>query len=232
MRNLTPLVAGATLLAAGAASAADLSTRRSQPVAPAFVPAVGFNWTGGYVGADLGYQWGNARLGLPAVGAATDADTSSFTIGGHLGYRYQFNNNVVAGAEVRGFANIDTRSNVGYAGLVNTSRIENSWGGDGRLTLGYAYGRFLPYIAGGVALADYEGRTTFIGGSSGFSETRVGWTIGAGLAYAITDNLVTRVDYSYSDFGSANNTTVGAPGNATRVRLDTHAVRAGLSYKF
>ncbi len=45
MRKLTPFVVGAGLLAAGAASAADLSVRRSQPVAPAFAPVLAFSWT-------------------------------------------------------------------------------------------------------------------------------------------------------------------------------------------
>jgi len=232
MRKLTPFLVGAGLVAAGSASAADLSARRSQPVAPAFTPTLAFNWTGGYVGIDAGYQWGNARLRLPGVPASASTDPSGFTLGGHAGYRYQFNNNMVAGAELRGFANFGTRSNTGYAAVANTSRIENQWGGDARVTLGYAMGRFLPYIAGGVALADYKGNTTFLGGSSGFSGTRAGWTIGGGLAYAITDNLVTRLDYSYSDFGAKTHSTPGVPGGATRVRLDTHAVRAGLSYKF
>lgn len=230
MRKLTPLVVGAGLIAAGAASAADLGVRRSAP--PVFTPVVGFSWTGGYAGIDAGYQWGNGRLSIPGLGVAASTDPSGFSLGGHLGYRYQFNNNIVAGAEVRGFANFDTGSSTGYSGVTNTSRLENQWGGDARLSVGYAWGRFLPYIAGGLALADYEGSTTFLGGSSSFSETRYGWTIGGGLAYAITDNLITRIDYSYSDFGSKNSGTAGVPGATTRTRLDTHAVRAGLSYKF
>ncbi len=232
MRKLTPFVVGASLLAAGAASAADLSVRRNQPVAPAFTPTVGFNWTGAYIGADAGYQWGNARLSLPGVPTAASTDPSGFTLGAHAGYRYQFNNNMVAGAEVRGFGNFGTGSTTGYGAAPNVSRIENGWGGDARLTLGYAIGRFMPYLAGGLALTEYKGYTSIVGGSSGFSDTRYGWTIGGGLAYAITDNIVTRVDYSYSDFGAKTHGTPGVPGGATRVRLDTHAVRAGLSYKF
>jgi outer membrane immunogenic protein len=232
MRKLTPFVIGAGLLAASAASAADLSVRRSQPAAPAFAPTAGFSWMGGYVGLEAGYQWGNARLRLPGIPASASTDPSGFSLGGHMGYRYQFNNNLVAGAELRGFVNFDTGSSMGYAGIANSTRIENKWGGDARLTLGYAMGRFLPYLAGGVALADDKGNTTFVGGSSGFSETRAGWTIGGGLAYAITDNLITRLDYSYSDFGAKTQSTPGVPGGATRVRLDTHALRAGLSYKF
>lgn len=232
MRKLTPFVVGAGMLAAGAASAADLSVRRSQPVAPAFAPVVAFSWTGGYVGVDAGYNWTNARLSLPGVPTATSTDPAGFTLGAHAGYRYQFYNNMVLGGEVRGFANFDNRTNSSYAGAPNQTVIQNNWGGDARVTLGYAFGRFMPYIAGGVALADYDGYTTIVGGSSGFSDTRAGWTIGGGLAYAITDNLVTRLDYSYSDFGSKTHSTPGVPGGATRVRLDTHALRAGLSYKF
>lgn len=231
MRKLTPFAVGAGMLAATAAGAADLAVRRGDP-APAFTPVIAFSWTGGYVGAEAGYNWTNARLSLPGVPTAASVDPSGFTLGAHAGYRYQFYNNMVLGGEVRGFANFDNRSVTGYAGAPNQTVIENNWGGDARVTLGYAFGRFMPYIAGGVALADYDGYTTIVGGSSGFSDTRAGWTIGGGLAYAITDNLITRLDYSYSDFGSRTHATPGVPGGATRVRLDTHALRAGLSYKF
>ncbi len=64
---------------------------------------------------DAGYNWTNARLSLPGVPTAASVDPSGFTLGAHAGYRYQFNNNMVLGGEVRGFANFENRSTTGYA---------------------------------------------------------------------------------------------------------------------
>jgi hypothetical protein len=56
---LDPLVelAALGLIAAGAASAADLPSRKGPVVAPVYVPA--FTWTGFYVGANAGWGFGN-----------------------------------------------------------------------------------------------------------------------------------------------------------------------------
>ncbi|HRE22618.1 MAG TPA: outer membrane beta-barrel protein, partial [Rhabdaerophilum sp.] len=169
--------------------------------------------------------------------ASVTTDPSGFSLGGHAGYRYQMANNIVLGAEVRAFTNIDSTSVKRLGIFVNNARVENQWGGDARLSIGYAFGRLLPYIAGGVAVADLKGCTT-PGGSTAcaanadYSDTRVGWTIGGGLAYAVTNSLLVRVDYAYSDFGAKNYTTPAVAGGVTRAKLDTHAVRAGLSWKF
>jgi outer membrane immunogenic protein len=121
----TSVLAGATLLLAGPAVAADLA----RPVykAPAFVP--GFTWTGCYAGADVGGAWSHQSGGTtttdspnivpppaPVPGAVTtaavvipsagQADTAgdfsrgSSVIGGpYVGCNYQFANGVVLGAE-------------------------------------------------------------------------------------------------------------------------------------
>ncbi len=227
--------AALALLATSSAMAADLGTKKPSPVLPMMAT---FNWTGAYVGIDAGYSFGKANFNVTGIaGAVSSPEPSGFSLGAHAGYRYQLQNNIVLGAEARLFANFETKNNKRLGPFVNDGQVENRWGGDARLTLGYAIDRLMPYIAGGVAFADVRGCTTaFLGGpcaaNASFSDTRVGWTIGGGLAYAFTNNLIARVDYSYSDFGAKTYSTPGVGAGLTRVKLETHAVRAGLSYKF
>src|SRR5215204_5703453 len=104
------LLAGAAvagLLAAGAASAADLPSRRMAPapMAPAFAPLPVFTWTGFYIGANVGYAWNNndndsfvpnafvrdnaGRL-VPFTGTFDRGDSDGFLAGVHTGYNMQF----------------------------------------------------------------------------------------------------------------------------------------------
>lgn len=230
-RILAP--AAIALLATSSAMSADLGYKKPSPV-PVFAA---FNWTGAYVGIDAGYMFGTAKTTVPgAPGTSATPEPSAFTLGGHAGYRFQLQNNIVLGAEARLFANIDSRRSKDFTGFPGQAeRVENQWGGDARITVGYAIDRFMPYLAGGLAIGETKGCFTLGGvcqALTSFSQTRVGWTIGGGVAYAFTNNLVGRIDYAYSDLGRGSYTTAGLPGGITKVRYDNHAIRAGLSYKF
>lgn len=227
--------AAVAVLATSSAMAADLGTKKPSPV-PVFTA---FSWTGAYVGVDAGYSFGRGTFNVPAlVAAVANPEPSGFTIGGHAGYRYQLRNNIVLGAEVRAFANIGTRNSKRVGAFANLAEAEHTWGGDARLSVGYAMNRFLVYAAGGLALHAGDGCATLLAGppciaGSTYKENgRIGWTIGAGLGYAVTNNLIARLDYSYASFANKNYTTPFVVGGITRVKLETHAVRAGLSYKF
>jgi outer membrane immunogenic protein len=71
------------------------------------------------------------------------------------------------------------------------------------------------------------------------SRTRVGWTVGGGIEYAVTNNWSLRVEYRYSDFGHASIHPVtfdaalggGADVFITR-RFSENRVQAGFSYRF
>ena len=81
-----------------------------------------------------------------------------------------------------------------------------------RARAGYALDRLLIYVAGGAAFGRFS-TTSFIGGidflsgrtsyfaSGNRSTTRVGWTLGGGVEYAVNDHWSARVEYRYSDFG-------------------------------
>ena len=53
-------VAALGIVAAGAASAADLPSRKGPVEAPIYVPV--FTWTGFYVGVNAGYAWGQVEF--------------------------------------------------------------------------------------------------------------------------------------------------------------------------
>ncbi len=223
------LVSGFSLAALSAASAADLGAR-----APA---QAAFNWSGFYVGADAGYLAAYARINAIAAASVAQPKPAGFTFGAHLGYRHQYQNNVVIGAEIRGFGNFSTKKSGVFPGFAPASAVgETQWGGDLRLTLGYAMDRFLPYLSAGLAIADGRGcgipapGLPCVGNTS-YSDARIGWTVGAGAAYALTNNLIARLDYSYSAFPNKTY-TLGGFGGAVATRFDTHAIRVGLSYKF
>lgn len=71
------------------------------------------------------------------------------------------------------------------------------WEGAARLRLGYAVDRFLSYVAGGVGFGSLKTSSIGPGGNveDEFDETNVGWTLGAGVEYAFTDNLTGRTEY-------------------------------------
>ena len=221
---------------AGTAYAADLVTEL--PIASTY------NWTGGYVGAQAGYAWGDSVGGDYLISSgASDAtggvDPSGFIGGLHAGYNHQFTNNVVLGIEGDiNFANIKgsmdpLHNSAGAPFPPNSASAKMDWNGSVRLRAGYAIDRFLPYITGGVAFGRYEFTPDYAAtGPIPGSKTQTGWTIGAGLEYALTDHLTTRIEYRYTDFGKA---TYDIPGFAlyeTRAKLTTNDVRIGLTYKF
>ena len=109
---------------------------------------------------------------------------------------------------------------------------------------------FLPYVTGGLAWADTKSTL----GCSGVkpiaagncvtpdmqfetskSKVRVGYAIGAGLEYAVTDNWTVKAEYLYSNFGKKNLTLVD-PNPRTestrRFKTDLSEVRIGVNYKF
>jgi outer membrane immunogenic protein len=135
-----------------------------------------------------------------------------------------------------------------------------------RLRAGYAWDRLLVYATGGLAYGSIRNNgngfgagliattaagfvnpvsgvagptSAFLGGvTSGGSSTRAGWTLGAGVEYAIWNNLSVKAEYLYANFGSVRS----APGfflpgaafafNNANHTVDVNIFRVGLNYRF
>ena len=190
-----------------------------------------FSWTGGYIGLQAGYAWGDGNLDQIGGPGFVETDPDGFLGGVYAGYNYQMPSNIVIGAELDVvYANVDgtgqvfTAPGVPLPGASATEEL--NWSGAARLRLGYAVDRFLPYIAGGVAFGDIEISNN--SGAPSFGDTFSGWTIGGGVDYALTDNLLLRAEYRYTDFGSES---FGGLADSD-VDLETNEVRFGIAYKF
>lgn len=201
----------------GAASAADLS--QGAPYTPppdvAYSPEPAFSWTGFYAGGLVGYGWGEAETDNG------DADADGFLGGLFAGYNYQFHNGVVIGLEADGTYGDQSGST---GGIADTS-VENDWNGTFRGRLGYGIDRFMIYGTGGLAVGKVEASE---GGVSD-SNTAVGWTAGAGIETAITENIIGRVEYRYTDLGS-DGYSLGT--TSPDVDFSSHGVMVGLGVKF
>ena len=228
---------------AGTAFAADLPSRRAPPVyvPPPAIPV--FTWTGVYVGGQVGYEFGSSKAlaSNPVLGglAAGGANPGGIIGGAHIGYNYAIPGTFGSfGALVVGLeGDVDGssyKSTYLLGGISDSSK--QSIQGSVRGRLGVAVDRALFYATGGVAMGGLSNAylNTLNGLGNSYSHTRVGYTVGAGIEYAITNNWSVRAEYRYTDFGTFSDNLGVATGGAVNVRHKEtdNRVQAGFSYKF
>jgi opacity protein-like surface antigen len=257
---------------AGPIGAADLPSRKAPPADLA--PAPAFPWTGFYVGANGGYGGGvvdaDLNLGQPPVilGGAllspgflaalhTSNRTGGLIAGGQVGYNFQFANNVVLGLEsdaqwsdIKQGQHEKAASTLILVPIASARTTDQQfgldWFGTTRLRAGYALGRFLPYVTGGVAYGrvSASGFQNIMGSGPGLfgssaSATHVGWTAGAGAEYAFTDRLSLKGEYLFTEFNGVSGPILAlapppipAIGSFSTGTFGSHLVRAGVNWRF
>ena len=235
MRNPVFAIVGVLGLC-GTAMAADLPP----PVVktpPYFSPAPIFTWSGFYAGVNFGYGWGSGSgtvtyTALAPIGASGPISGSGngFLGGAPIGYHWQIGSFVLgAEADFQLSEAAGTYSgNVGAVTFTGTGR--NLWFGTFRGRLGYALDQFLVFGTGGgyVAQNKFSG-TDSTGASWVEHETGWGWTIGAGVEYALFQSWSIKGEYLYLSTPSAVPTQ---PGTTVSGSMDSHIVRAGLNFRF
>ncbi len=211
-------------------------------------------WSGGYVGIIGGYSWGEGNLDGNAYAAGTDTELSSVSesldmngalVGGQVGYDFDLGNNLVLGvvgdmswSGVEGDVCVET-SNSGCDGSADDSDFsaELSWLGTLRARAGFTSGDMLFYLTGGLAIGEVETSITHVEGQSDpsreDSNTHMGWTIGAGSEYKLSEAVSIGAEYLYVDLGSeeyeysGQNADVRGEGDLT-----LSVVRASLNLRF
>lgn len=240
---LLATVSGAALLAASAASAADM------PVKARPMVAAPWTWTGAYIGVNLGaalprvgyhdIEAGSGQLAFLA-GEFFAFSNWRVTFGGQAGYNWQMGNVVVG---VEGDLNwIDGQQSTTIPALFGPPTVfvnsNFTWFATARGRLGWAVDRALLYATGGVAVARISSQWGFPGVVPFFShdETRATWVAGAGFEYMLTRNVTAKVEGLYSDFGSTDYLPIsGASLGGTYRSSFTNkltVVRSGLNWKW
>jgi outer membrane immunogenic protein len=218
------LSGAALLLTVVGAQAADI-------VAP---PEV-YDWTGPYIGLQAGYAWANASNSYEDSDGGgfiheANFDFDGFVGGGHAGYNLQTGNFVFGVEGDIEYADLQGDDN-GKGGDVNA--FDSDFMASIRGRLGYALDRALVYATGGVAFLDLDGKDKDLG-INGVDYSFTGWTIGAGIDYALTDDLSIGAEYRFTDFGSETEGFTSAEGTYHE-KLDlseVHAVRGRISWHF
>jgi outer membrane immunogenic protein len=211
---------------ATAALAADLPRK-----APIYSPSYsGVNWTGAYAGINGGYGWGNASISDPSF-TTFGARATGWLGGGTLGYNMQ------TGSWVWG-----VEGDVDYSTIKATNTTDcktsgcefrNSWLGTGRGRIGYAFDRFLVYGTGGAAFGDMKFTRPSGGGSNTKSEstTKLGWTVGGGVEYALMGAWSVKAEYLYVDLGNFS-CSPATCGSSTTIKMPLNIARLGVNYRF
>lgn len=207
-------------------------------VSPSVAGAQTLDWTGYYAGTHIG----NAATGNQWKGAtgAGGEFPGAFTSGGivngfQAGYNRQWGRWVVGVEAEATIADIEGTARCASGVYLCDTSID----GLGTLTLrgGYAFGRMLAYGKAGGALLHEHLKSTPTPGA-GQTETLVGkawrggWTVGAGLEYALTPSLSAKVEYDFLNF-SGNVPLAGNEGNNIDVNLthQVHLIKIGLNTK-
>jgi outer membrane immunogenic protein len=213
------LLATVSILAiANGANAADLAVKTA-PYRPAPVPL----WAGWYVGLQGGVVSHRGDFTDLSFGPATTSSTKIGATGGvdfgWLGQQGSF----VYGVEadwlwVGAKAQSTFLSPFGPGTGVQT--FEPNWISTVRGKAGLALDATLVYITGGVAFGHVKNslvRSNGGGINQTYPEntTRVGWTMGFGVAHQVTPNVVVKAEGRYVDLGKreVDCTTTGNPLN-------------------
>jgi outer membrane immunogenic protein len=223
----------AALLASVAttAFAADLPTRKGPPPAPAYY-APPFTWTGFYVGINGGYGFSDVDNNNFAFGGGKAfGHPDGGMVGGTVGYNYQIGQFVLGLEGSLDWADLNKGRSFADG---SSSNLKVDSVGNVLARVGYAYDRTLFYVAGGYAGADVHAGTfndaavgVGFGGSSGWQS---GYAIGAGVEYAITNNISVKGEYIFSQL--ADKTYYAGTPDQVKAGLDLSTVKLGVNYKF
>lgn len=214
------------------------------------------DWSGAYIG----FQAGGAFAGKPSIGndpitrslLTNGREYSGFSGGVHVGFDYQIGSVVFGGIGDINYVDLKATSSGPFSlvqdGVVNSYLASGSAGleidGSVRARLGFAGLDLpiLPYVTGGLALGNGFGNFRLVGTAvqNGVatpvslnlrdSRTNVGYAVGGGFDYALTDNVRARVEYLYTDLSQARyfpNVSGGVDAGGSYSK-----VHGGLSYRW
>ena len=236
--------------------AADLPLYKAAP------PPAGYNWTGFYVGGNVGYSIGRNRT-TSSVARADDSDRNFllgiFTLspaGAAAGFQVGYNRQIgawVIGVEAD-WQWSGQKDSACYVLCVTspgnpfslTLEQRMKWFGTARGRIGYTWDRALWYVTAGGAWAKINDDFTLFQAAfpqmtetASASRTKAGVVIGGGVETALAGGWTAKLEYLFINFGNVTNdfstpALAAAGGTSFPVSGDIrdHVVRVGLNYQF
>lgn len=202
------IMAGATAVIAGNASAADISPSSGLNV-PSYDAPAPFKWDGAYVGVHGGATTSRVN---PLSGDRA-------LLGGvQAGYNFQAGP-AVLGVELEG-------SYLGNAErTVPGGKVQERYRGAAKAKAGLSLDRTLVYGTAGLTMTDYKGGS----GTSVSDGFKQGYLLGVGVEQGFAGGLSAKFEYDYVATDDVKSTT---SSGASKTNLKDHVFKAGLNYRF
>jgi outer membrane immunogenic protein len=246
---LAASIAALLALASPDAFAADVSIRGPAAAPgpnsiyyppPIYTPF--YNWTGFYIGGNLGGAWETGSLTDNFTGASFSNTRSGFIGGGQIGYNWQVSPVFVLGVEWM-FDGTDISSDTDFVTaptLFGPRTFRASANVDWITTLaarfGYAANNWLFYgKAGGAWVHDSATVTDITDGISvSASDTKGGLVLGVGVEYGFTPNWTARVEWDHISLNDVTRTgfVILSPIDTINLSRSFDLLTVGLNYKF
>jgi outer membrane immunogenic protein len=206
LRTLT-LTGLSAVLAVPAFAGSPVYTPAPEPVIVA-APLPVWDWTGAYIGGQVGYGWGTASVDLDDD-ISLDTNFDGWLGGLHAGYNYDFGTFVLGGEVDYDWADLQFDDDDIDGSIDQIARA--------KLKLGYDLGQTLIYGVAGWAWANAEAE-----GENYSDDT---WLVGAGATYRISDAWSAGGEYLYHGFRNGfDDTGIDDMGVST--------ITARMSYNF
>jgi outer membrane immunogenic protein len=217
---------------------ADLPTYSKAPSISAPV----YDWNGFYFGGFGGGGYGNHNVNNALGNTGFAPFTANYTsiggvAGGEAGYNWQSGSYMVGLEGDLFWSGIKGNdANQIAAGAFPIAAVDADslrWGGTVRVRVGYTIDRWMFFFTGGYAFGDILHTNTLAGFPiDKFTVQANGLTGGGGIAYAITNNVIGKFEYRYTNFNGYNHPlpTNGVLPYTTETTYSV--VTLGLDFKF
>jgi outer membrane immunogenic protein len=202
-----------------------------------------------FIGAFAGGAWGALTdddgdiFTTDGITFDDSFDVSGWVFGLDAGANWTVGNGIVLGivGDI-GWADLNGDDTFGFfdgeGGLVDTGAFSASldWAGSVRGRLGWDGGAWMPYLTAGVAFAHVSGDLTTTGGDLvEFDDTRVGWTAGLGVEFAVAQDLSIDLLWRWTDYGDldfGDFTVADVPFAGDNINVGASTLTAGLHWRF
>jgi outer membrane immunogenic protein len=225
VRKLLAATAALATLTGTPLFAADMALKAPPPP-----PAPVFSWTGLYAGVGSGFQVGTIT-GPAVAGFNMNFQPTLWGAGVSLGYRYELANSLVLGLDASAPL---WSSKTTFTAPVGTLSFHPRYAIMPEAQIGYALGKFLPFVGFGVGFTNTRVGATPAGGETAWASGDSPLILATcGIDYAIVEHVVVGLRYDHIEVQEGNwNFTGATPPFGPKAGGYSDGLTATLQYQF